>query len=109
MLGGVQYRQRQMAADSVGQQAGLFVDHPADHGDVLAQLAVDQAAVDVAEHFRRLELTHPAALELEHEAGGHEFQQHGDKGRRRPMPGYIGEVESNAPLVHAEIIDKITR
>jgi hypothetical protein len=44
-----------MAADAVGQQTGLLVDDATDHGDVLAQLAVDQAAVDVAEHFRRLE------------------------------------------------------
>ena len=30
---------------------GLLIDHPADHGDVLAQLAVEQAAIDMAEHI----------------------------------------------------------
>ncbi|MNP86538.1 hypothetical protein D3C76_1868370 [compost metagenome] len=62
MPGGMQHGQRQVATHGVGQQTSLFVDHPANHGHVLAQLAIDQAAVDVAEHFGRFELAHPAAL-----------------------------------------------
>ncbi|MNG88003.1 hypothetical protein D3C79_468240 [compost metagenome] len=80
MLGGVQHRQRQMAANGVGQQAGVFIDHPANHGHVLAQLAVDQPAIDVAEHLRGFELAHlAAALEFEQQPRGHELQQHGDE------------------------------
>ncbi|MNZ34939.1 hypothetical protein D3C78_523250 [compost metagenome] len=99
-----------MAAHGIGQQAGFFIDHTTDHGHVFAQLAVDQATVDVAEHFRRLEFAQlAAALEFEHQPGGHELQQHGDESRRRAMPGDVGKVEGNAPLIHAEIVGKVAR
>src|SRR5690606_39280450 len=42
--------QRQMPADAVGQGLELLVNDAAEHGDVLAQPATDQTAVDVIHH-----------------------------------------------------------
>src|SRR5690606_11114549 len=47
-----QHRQRQMAADTIGQCLRRFIYHATQHGDVLAQLAADQTAVDMPEHIR---------------------------------------------------------
>ncbi|MNE48346.1 hypothetical protein D3C80_1428030 [compost metagenome] len=79
---GIQHRQRQVATNAVGHQPGVFINHPADHGHMLAQLAVDQATVDVAEHFRGLEIAQPGiAFEFKQQPGGHELQQHRDERR----------------------------
>ncbi|MNN93723.1 hypothetical protein D3C81_2122230 [compost metagenome] len=70
-----------MPANAVGQLAALLVYHAAQHGHVLAQLAVDQATVDVPEHLGRLELGQGAvAPGLVEQARGHELEQHGDEG-----------------------------
>jgi len=71
-----------MTTDAVMQHVMFLIDHPAKHGHVLAQLAIDQTAVDVVEHFRRFELAqHPTAARFVQQAGGHELEQHGDECR----------------------------
>ena len=77
---------------------------------MLAQLAVDQAAVDMREYVRGFELGQGiVALGLEQQARGHELEQHGDECRRSAMPGDIGQVKGNAPLIDTEVIDKVAR
>ncbi|MNC63785.1 hypothetical protein D3C75_1139350 [compost metagenome] len=73
--------QRQVAANAVGQHTGLFVYDTTYHCHMFAQLAVDQAAINVPKHFGRFEFRHGAiALGLEQQPRGHELQQHGDEG-----------------------------
>ncbi|MNQ96339.1 hypothetical protein D3C85_1119370 [compost metagenome] len=99
-----------MTADAVGHDTRIFIDNTADHGHMLAQLAVDQAAVDVPEYFGRLEIAQlAAALEFKQQARGHELQQHGDEGRRSAMPGNVCQIKGDSPFIDAEIVGKVAR
>ncbi|MNV82069.1 hypothetical protein D3C71_1757820 [compost metagenome] len=75
---------------------------------MLAQLAIDQAAVDMAEDFRRLELGKTAiAPQFIEQTGSHELQQHGDECRRCAMAGHVRQIKGDAPLIDTEIVDEI--
>src|SRR5690606_23027263 len=104
------YRQWQVPADTVGQGIAGLVYDAAEHGHMLAEVATDQAAVDMPQHVGGLKSDRSVALQLAlliQQASSHEFQQHGDEGRRRAMAGHISQVEAQLRLGDAEVIDEV--
>src|SRR5690606_23182603 len=101
----------QMPANAIGEGLIGFVNHAAEHGYMLAQVAADQAAVDVPQHIGGLETNRSLLLQLAllvQQAGGHELEQHGDKGRGRAVAGYVRQIEGQLGFRDAEVIDEVT-
>ncbi len=90
------------------QQVAFLIDHAAQHRDVLAEFAIDQPTIDVVQHLGRLERAQRSAPPgFVEQARGHELQQDRDECRGGAMAGHIRQIEANAVLVDAKVVDEI--